>query len=152
MVSPNKWGQVHIGAGRQGQDLNLGFSGFKAHEPSHHTSTVCHSARHLSPFPYRELRHVSASLGFPCLLLLFKKFRKTVLQISTACVPAKSLQSCPTLCDPVDCSLPGSSVHGILHARILERVAMPSSRRSPQPRDQTQVSYVSYASGQFLYP
>ena len=41
---------------------------------------------------------------------------------------AKSLQSSPTLCDPVDCSPPGSSVHGILQARILEWVAMPSSR------------------------
>ena len=41
---------------------------------------------------------------------------------------AKSLQSCPTLCDPIDCSLPGSSVHGILQARILEQVAMPASR------------------------
>ena len=39
-------------------------------------------------------------------------------------------QSCQTLCDPVDCSLPGSSVHGIFQARILEWVAMPSSRRS----------------------
>ena len=38
---------------------------------------------------------------------------------------AKSLQLCPTLCDPVDCGLPGSSVHGILQARILEWVAMP---------------------------
>ena len=56
-------------------------------------------------------------------------------------------QSCPTLCDPMDCSLPGSSVHGILQARILERVAMPSSRRSSQPWDQTQVSHI--ASGFF---
>ena len=47
---------------------------------------------------------------------------------------------CPTLCDPMDCSLPGSSVHGILQARILERVAISSSRRSSQPRDWTQVS------------
>ena len=39
---------------------------------------------------------------------------------------AKSLQSCLTLCNPMDCSLPGSSVHGILQARILEWVAMPS--------------------------
>ena len=52
-------------------------------------------------------------------------------------------QSCPTLCDPMDCSLPGSSVHGILQARILERVAMPSSRRSSQPWDQTQVSHIA---------
>ena len=40
---------------------------------------------------------------------------------------AKSLQSCSTLCDSVDFSLPGSSVHGILQARILERIAFPSS-------------------------
>ena len=41
---------------------------------------------------------------------------------------AKPLQSCPTLCDPKDFSPPGSSVHGIVQARILEWVAMPSSR------------------------
>ena len=44
-------------------------------------------------------------------------------------------QSCPTLCDPMDCSLPGFSVHGILQARILEWIAIPSSRGSSQPRD-----------------
>ena len=48
-------------------------------------------------------------------------------------------QSCPTLCEPVNCSPPGSSVYGILQARILEWVAMPFSRRSSQPRDQTWV-------------
>ena len=52
-------------------------------------------------------------------------------------------QSCPTLCDPLDCSPPGSSVHGILQARILEWVAMPFSRGSSQPRDQTQISYIA---------
>ena len=49
-------------------------------------------------------------------------------------------QSCPTLCDPLDYSLPGSSVHGIFGARILEQVAISFSRRSSQPRDQTYVS------------
>ena len=44
---------------------------------------------------------------------------------------------CLTLCDPLDCSLPGSSVHGILQARILEWVAMPSFRGSSQSRDRT---------------
>ena len=44
-------------------------------------------------------------------------------------------QSCLTLCNPMDCSLPGSSVHGILQAGILEWVAMPSARGSSQPRD-----------------
>ena len=45
-----------------------------------------------------------------------------------ACMQAKSLQLCPTLCDPMDSSPPGSSVHSILQARLLEWVAMPSSR------------------------
>ena len=48
----------------------------------------------------------------------------------SAVLSAKLLQSCPTLCDSVDCSLPGFSVHGILQARTLEWVAMPSSRGS----------------------
>ena len=46
----------------------------------------------------------------------------------------------PTLCDPMDCSLPGSSLHGILQARILEWVAISFSSVSSQLRDQTQVS------------
>ena len=47
----------------------------------------------------------------------------------------KVTQSCPTLCDPMDCSLPGSSVHRILQARILERVAgsLPSAGDLPNP-------------------
>ena len=47
-----------------------------------------------------------------------------------ACVHAKSLQSCLTLCNPMDCSPSGSSVRGILQARILGWVAMPSFSRS----------------------
>ena len=51
-------------------------------------------------------------------------------------------QSCPTLCHPVDCSQPGSSVHGIFQARILEWVAISFSRRSSWPRDWTWVSCI----------
>ena len=51
-----------------------------------------------------------------------------------------SPQSCPALCDPMDCSPPGCSVHGLLQARILEWVAISFSRGSSQLRDQTQVS------------
>ena len=50
------------------------------------------------------------------------------------------VQSCPTLCDPVDCSPPGFSVRGILQARTLQDVAISSFRGSSQPRDGTQVS------------
>ena len=49
-------------------------------------------------------------------------------------------QLCPALCDPMDCSPPASSVHGILQARTLECVAMPSSRGSSWPKDRTCVS------------
>ena len=52
-------------------------------------------------------------------------------------------QSCPTLCDPMDCSPPGSSVPGILQARILEWVAICFSRGSSWPRDQTYVSCIA---------
>ena len=45
---------------------------------------------------------------------------KTPLKTFNVVAAAKSLQSCPTLCDPVDCSLPGSSIHGIFQARVLE--------------------------------
>ena len=53
-------------------------------------------------------------------------------------------------CDPMDCSLPGSSVHGILQARILQWVAMPSSRGSSWPRDQTHISCGSCTAGGFF--
>ena len=52
-------------------------------------------------------------------------------------------QSCPTLFDPMDCSPPGPSIHGILQARTLERIAMPFSRGSSRPRDPTQVSHIA---------
>ena len=63
----------------------------------------------------------------------------------------------PTLCDPMDCSLPGSSVQGILWAQIVEWVAIPSSRGSLQPRDQTLVScltgrfFTGYATHEKLF-
>ena len=56
---------------------------------------------------------------------------------------AKSLQSCPTLCDPIDDCPSGSGIPGILQARTLEWVAISFSRGSSQPRDQTCVSYIS---------
>ena len=49
----------------------------------------------------------------------------------------------PTLCDPMDCSLPGSSVHGVSQASVLEWVAISFSRGSSRPRDQTQVSRIA---------
>ena len=54
----------------------------------------------------------------------------------------RSAQSCPALCNPMGCNPPGSSVCGILQARIQEWVAISFSRRSSRPRDQTQVSHI----------
>ena len=68
-----------------------------------------------------------------------------------ACMGAKLVQSCLTVCNPMDCSPPGSSVHVILQARILERVAISSSRESSLPRDPTNVSYVSCTGRKILY-
>ena len=61
-------------------------------------------------------------------------------------------QSCPTLCDPMDCSPPGSSVHGIFQARTLQCVVISYSRGSFQPWDQTHISYVSCTGRQILLP
>ena len=55
----------------------------------------------------------------------------------------KVIQLCLTLWDAIDCSAPGSSLHGILQARVLECVAIPFSRGSSQPRDWTQVSHTA---------
>ena len=63
---------------------------------------------------------------------------------------AQSLQLCSTLCNPMNCSLPGSSVHGILQARILEWVAMLSSKRLFQPRDPACDSCFSFIAGRFF--
>ena len=62
-------------------------------------------------------------------------------------VRVKVTQLCPTLCDPMNCSLPSTSVYGIIQARILEWVAIPFSRGSSQARDRTQVSHIA---GRFL--
>ena len=64
---------------------------------------------------------------------------------------AKSFQSCLTLCDPIDCSLTVSSVHGILQTRILEWIAIPSSKGSSRSRDRTHVSCVFCIGRQIFY-
>ena len=64
------------------------------------------------------------------------------------CVKAQSRW---TLRNPMDCNPPGSSVHGIVQARIMEWVAIPSSRRSSRPGDYTRISGVSSIGRQILY-
>ena len=64
---------------------------------------------------------------------------------------AKALQSCLTLCDPMGCSPPGSSVHGIFQARILQWVAIPSPRDLPDPGIKPTSLMSSALKGSFLY-
>ena len=84
------------------------------------------------------------------------KTKNDLVHISLLLVPGhlkllEVILSVLTLCDPVDYSLPGSSVHGILQARILEQVAMPSSRGSSRPRNRTCITCVSCFARQILY-
>ena len=72
----------------------------------------------------------------------FKKIKVKITSFSMRLVYVYT-QSCLTLCDPMDCSPPGSSACGILQANILEWIAISSSRGSSPPRDQTHISYIS---------
>ena len=104
--------------------------------------------------PYSKPSALKANGKISFFSFLWINYIKKVRQISIfiyLCVHAKSLQSCLTLCESVDCSLRGSSVHRILQARLLEWVATPSSRGSSWPKDQTHVSYISCIGRQVLY-
>ena len=78
-----------------------------------------------------------------CLGLLVKFGEGKILKLKVYDSESKVGQLCLTFCNPVDCSPPGSSIHGILQARILEWVAISFSRGSSQPRDWTRVSRIA---------
>ena len=104
--------------------------------------------QHSSAPVYVQVLSVKASLPPPRnpseIRVLYHALLFSSFPICSYCSVA---QSCPALCDLMDCSPPGSSVHGILQARILESVAVPSSRGSSRPRDRTWVSCIA---GRFL--
>ena len=82
-------------------------------------------------------------LFYSSLLFKYQKCLRILKYLCVCvCVCAKLLQSCLTLCDPIECSLPGSFVHGDSPGKHMEWVAVPSSRRSFHPRDWTPVSYI----------
>ena len=87
-----------------------------------HTHTHTHTYIYIHSF-LRFLSHIGH-------YRMLSSVPHTISRSLCACMHAKSIQSSLTLCDPMVCSLPGSSVHGILQARILEWVAMPSSSGS----------------------
>ena len=100
-----------------------------------HVGVDTDAAHKLSSFHCCVLSHSADTTLFH----LLKVCSNLVSSKSGVCEVA---QSCPTLWDPMDCSLPGSSLHGILQARVLEWVAISFSRGSSQPRDRTQVSRI----------
>ena len=91
----------------------------------------------------RQILHQLSYQGSPVHIV-----RPEILPLSSIppflshCTYSEVAQSCLTVCNPVDCSLPCSSVHGIFQARVLEWVAISFSRGSSQTRDQTQVSRI----------
>ena len=90
-------------------------------------------------------------VGFIFVLLIYSiiwKNSPVLVQLINMCVPA---QSCLTLCNPMNCGPPASSIHGILQSKVLEWVAISSSRGSSWPRAWTQVSYISFIGRQVLY-
>ena len=115
--------------------------------------SVCHEVMGLDAMVFVFLMLSWPAFSFSSFTFIKRLFSSSLLSairvVSSAC--AKWLQLCPTLCVPMDCSPPSSSVHGILQARILERVAIPFSRGSSRPRDWTQVSSISCISRWVLY-
>ena len=99
-----------------------------------------------SVFPQNSLYRLSFCLCFPQWLDRIEDKLHVLFQcVETLWSEVKwseVAQSCPTLWDPTDCSLPGSSIHGIFQARILEWVAISFSRRSSGPRDWTRISCI----------
>ena len=106
--------------------------------------TYCNNFPHYQPSSPEQYICYSSSLHWYAVIIQSPQFIYLVLYSLCFCLVAKL---CPTLCNPVDCNPPDSSVHGISQARTLEWVAMPFSRASSQPRDQTQVSCIA---GRFL--
>ena len=114
------------------------FAGGHCYLPHLHHSLVKSLSRvQLFAAPWTIAHQASLSMGFP--------------RQEDWCGLAKLLKSCPALCNLMDCTPPGSSVHGILPARILEWAAMPSSRGFSQPRDQTCICYISCIGRWVLY-
>ena len=90
----------------------------------------------------RCVAQVKLRFQFKQLIAYFLKEFLNVFSI-ILCMCAELLQSCLTLCDPMDCGLPGSSVHEIAQARILEWVPRPPSGNLPLPRGWTHISSIS---------
>ena len=118
--------------------------------------------RHRRPLPWRRNKQrfwiytlkyllIYILIGNICLYIFICSKLMVILYVTWMCCVLVT-QSCLTLCDPMYCSPPGSSVPGILQARIQEWVAISFSRGSSQLRDSTCISYISCIGRRLLYP
>ena len=137
----------------QGSNLGLPHCRQTLYCPSHQRSP--HICIHINQIYFKELAHiiVETDKSKICTVASWRHREKLLLGVQVQRILSVSgevrkesesevAQSCPTLCDPTDCSLPGFSVHGIFQAIVLEWTAISFSRGSSQPRDQTQVSRI----------
>ena len=124
-------------------DQSLPGSSVHGDSPGKNTGVGCHAllqgifpTQGLNPsLPHcRQILYLLSHQGSPC--------RSKCGHITFLESESEVAQTCPTLCDPMDCSLPGSSVHGIFQAIVLEWIAISFSRGSSQPRDWTPVSRI----------
>ena len=99
--------------------------------------TVSWAREPLTKSPHWCLDQVSSSVQWNRSCLAAPGENMGWLKTANSSVAVSVIQSCPTLCNPMDCSLPGSSVHGVLQARILGWVAISFFRGSFQPWDRT---------------
>ena len=97
--------------------------------------------------PHYESQDFDAKPGLSILETSLRQFPRAHFNL----VLVLATLSCTTLCDPMDCSLPGSSIHGILQARILEWVSMSFSRGPSRFRTPTRISCISCMGRQILY-
>ena len=139
LCRPPSWAQQHqhLLCGNGGGSTSWQFPRESHRYPTATTSNLAQSTLRLIPLPPLSWCRQEG----PSLL--------SSHQVYPLCVHAQSLQLCLNLFNPMDCSPPGSSLHEILQTRILEWVAMPSSKGSSQPRDWIQVSRI--ADGFFIH-
>ena len=140
------WFQPWISSGKRGRKEKLGWQGSRLQACLVAWGWTCVNNQRTTPA--RELRFQWWEAFWSSLVGLNSPNILHPIPLPSVC--AELLQSCPTLCDSTDCSLPGCSVHGILQARTLEWVAMPSSRGSSQSRDRIYLSPVSGTGRQIL--
>ena len=130
----SKRSHIPLQSPKPGGDLHH-FHSYSTGLTNHMALSTC------SPGTYQERKRAQA-LAAP------NSSHDMFTKLTCAWLYAKSLQSCPTLCNPMVCSPPDFSVQGILQARILEWIAIPSSRASSQPRNQSQNSMSLASAGE----